>query len=258
MTSALREVRFVAGRSVRRTLRQPANVVPSIVFPLVLLAVNASGLDAAALIPGFPADDYLQFAIVIPFMQAALFSAVAAGTELAGDVETGFLDRLALTPLRRVAILLGQLAGALALAALGAAAYLTVGLIAGVSFEAGLAGVVVLVVLALLVALGFGTIGQVMALRTGSGEAVQGLFPLLFVTLFLSSMALPRPLIEIDWFRTVATWNPASYLIEGMRSLVITGWDATALARGFGVAAALLLVGFALASAAMRTRMERT
>ena len=70
-----------------------------------------------------------------------------------------------------------------------------------------------------------------MALRTGSGEAVQGLFPLIFVALFLSSMALPRNLIEKDWFRTVATWNPVSYLLEGIRSLVIVGWDAEALRR---------------------------
>ena len=62
-------------------------------------------------------------------------------------------------------------------------------------------------------------------LRAGSGEAVQGLFPLFFVLFFLSSQALPRPLIEQDWFRTIATWNPVSYMVEGMRSLIITGWD---------------------------------
>ncbi len=79
--------------------------------------------------------------------------------------------------------------------------------------------------LAMLIAFAFGALGAVMALRTGSGEAVQGLFPLLFVMFFLSSLNLPRNLIEIGWFRTVATWNPVSYLIEGLRSLVLTGWD---------------------------------
>jgi ABC-2 type transport system permease protein len=95
----------------------------------------------------------------------------------------------------------------------------------------------VLLALATLIGVGFGSIGAVMAARTGRAEAVQGLFPLLFVTFFLSSINLPRELIEIDWFRTVTTVNPVSYLVEGMRSLVITGWDATALLRGFGVAA---------------------
>ena len=61
---------------------------------------------------------------------------------------------------------------------------------------------------------------------------MQGLFPLFFVFLFLSSMNLPRNLIEHDWFRTIATLNPVSYLIEGFRSLFISGWDGEALALG--------------------------
>jgi ABC-2 type transport system permease protein len=252
------QVGFVARRSVRRTLRQPATVMPTMIFPLVLLAVNASGLDAAAQIPGFPSDSYLDFALTVCFMQAALFAALAAGTELAHDIETGFLDRLALTPLHRPAILLGQLAGAVALAALGATAYIAAGLVAGAEFAAGVGGVAVLVVLALFIALAFGALGHVMALRSGSGEAVQGLFPLLFVMLFLSSSNLPRDLIEVGWFRTVAGINPVSYLVEGLRSLIITGWDATALLRGFGVAAAILVLASAASAVSLRSRMERT
>ena len=111
-----------------------------------------------------------------------------------------------------------------------AAVYLGVGLAAGVRLESGFPGAVLLSLTAL-VSLGFGSLGAIAARRTGSGEAVQGLFPLFFVFLFLSSMNLPRNLIEIDWFRYVATANPVSYLIECVRSLVIVGWDAQALAR---------------------------
>jgi ABC-2 type transport system permease protein len=106
--------------------------------------------------------------------------------------------------------------------------------------------------------LGFGAIGAFVALRTGSGETVQGMFPLFFVTLFLSSMSLPRDLIQTDWFRTIATYNPVSYLLEGIRSLLITGWDARALALGFGVAAALVVVGLGAATLALRNRLVRT
>jgi ABC-2 type transport system permease protein len=97
-----------------------------------------------------------------------------------------------------------------------------------------------------------------MAVRSGSAEAVQGLFPLLFVTLFLSSMSLPRNLIEVDWFRTVATYNPLSYLIEAIRSLIIFGWDGTALAKGIGIGVAMAVVGFTLSARGLATRMERT
>ena len=100
--------------------------------------------------------------------------------------------------------------------------------------------------------------GIFFALRTGSGESVQGLFPLLFVGLFLSSMNLPRNLIEVDWFRFAATINPVSYLIEGVRSLIITGWDAEALALGFGVAGAVAVVSLAAATWALNGRLTRT
>ena len=96
------------------------------------------------------------------------------------------------------------------------------------------------------------------ALRSGSGEAVQAIFPLLFVTLFLSSASLPRPLIQVTWFRDVATYNPVSYLIEGIRSLVISGWDGRALALGFGFALALVIISMGLANVAMRNRLVRT
>jgi len=181
-----------------------------------------------------------------------------AGTNLAADVETGFLNRLALTPLRGSALLTGMLAGVLVLAFVQAATFLLVGLPAGAHIAAGVGGVFVILALSFLMTLGFGAVGSAAALRTGSGEAVQGLFPLFFVLLFLSSMSLPRDLIQTDWFREIATWNPVSYLIEAVRSLLITGWDGQALALGFGVAVGLVVVGTVLASLALRTRLVRT
>ena len=259
MTSSLpAQIGEMARRSVTQTLRQPALILPPILFPLCLLAVNIGGLDAATDLPGFPTDAYVNFAIAIPFLQGALFAAINAGSSLARDVETGFLKRLALTPMRRAALLLGNLAGVMTVAALSSLIYLGVGFAAGLHVEAGFAGVLVLIGLAFVIALGFAALGALVGLQSGSGEAVQGFFPLFFVALFLSSQALPRPLIEQDWFRTIATWNPVSYMLEGLRSVVITGWDGEALARGFGVALALCALGVFGASRALRTRLVRT
>jgi ABC-2 type transport system permease protein len=252
------QVLTLARRSVVRTVRQPANVVFPFVFPLLLLAVNAGGLDAATNLPGFPADTYIAFALAIPFIQGALFATMNAGTDLARDIQTGFLNRLALTPMRGVALLAGQLGGIATMGVAQALVYLGVGLLVGVRLETGPAGAVVLLVFAVLISIGFGALGAFAALRTGSGEAVQSLFPVFFVFLFLSSMAMPRNLIEIDWFRTVATLNPVSYLIEGIRSLIVIGWDAEALALGFGIAFAITVVALFLASHALRTRLTRS
>ena len=252
------QVGMLARRSVVRTLRQPLMVVPSLFFPLLLLSINSSGLESTTRLPGFPTDSYFQFALAIPFIQGALFSANSAGTNVANDIETGFLNRLSLTPLRRVALMMGQLAGILALGLIQAVTFVVLGVAFGSGIAAGVAGAVVIVVLSLLISLGFGLIGAFVALRTGSGEAVQGVFPLFFAALFLSSMALPRDLIETDWFRTVATWNPVSYMLEAIRSLVIVGWDPEALALGFACAGGVALIALIAASAALRTQMVRT
>ena len=254
----MRNVLLLARRSVVRTLRQPAMVVPSLVFPLLLLSINSSGLETATHLPGFPTESYFQFALAIPFVQGALFSANSAGTNIASDIESGFLSRLSLTPLRRLALMLGQLTGILALGLIQALTFVAVGLAFGEGIEAGVGGVLVILLLSLTISLAFGCIGAFVALRSGSGEAVQGVFPLFFAALFLSSMALPRDLIEIEWFRTVADWNPVSYMLEGIRSLVIDGWDAEALALGFGCAAGVAVIALAAAGSALRTRMVRT
>jgi ABC-2 type transport system permease protein len=254
----LRQVGALARRSVVRTLRQPAMVVPSILFPLILLSINSSGLESATLLPGFPTDSYLQFALAITFVQGALFSAMSAGTNVATDIENGFMNRLALTPLQRVALMLGQLAGIVALGSIQALTFLIVGLVFGAGIAAGVAGAVVIVGFSLLVSLGFGLIGAFVALRAGNGEAVQGMFPLFFAALFLSSMSLPRDLIENDWFRTIADWNPVSYMLECIRSLMIDGWDGEALALGFACAGGITLIALVAAASALRTRMVRT
>jgi len=256
--TAVSQVGYVAGRSLMRTFRQPAMIIPNITFPLFLLAINANGLRAATHLPGFPTQSFLDFFIPVSFMQGALFAAIVSGLDLGRDIDSGFLNRLALTPVRGTALLLGELGGAVGLGTIQAATYLVVGVIAGVRFETGVAGALVLFVLAVLIAAGFGTLGLWLALRTGSGEAVQASFPLLFFLLFISSMNLPRNLIEITWFRDLATINPVSYMIEAMRSLIISGWDAQALALGFLFVFCLIAAGLIMSAFALHSRMERT
>ena len=245
-------------RSVLQTLRQPAMVIPPVLFPLILMGINVSGLAAATRIPGFPGDSYLDFAIAFPFIQGSLFASINAGTAVARDVETGFLNRLALTPMQRSAMLLGHLSGVLVVSLISGIIYLTVGFIAGLHFAAGAGGVLVMFALAMLIALAFASLGMFIGLRTGSGEAVQGVFPLFFVFLFLSSSSLPRDLIEHDWFRIIATYNPISYLFEGLRSPILFGWQAQALELGFGFAAAIACIGIVGSVGALRTRLART
>jgi ABC-2 type transport system permease protein len=252
------QIVYLAARWILRTARQQANIIGSLAFPMALLAVNSGGLEAATDLRGFPTDSFVAFALAVPFIQGALFSTINAGADLARDIQTGFLNRLSLTPMRGSALLAGQLLGVMAVGVFQAVIYLAVGLAVGVELASGVGGALVLLALAGVIALGFGAIGAFIALRTGSGEAVQSFFPVLFVFLFISSMNQPRDLIEIEWFRIAATANPVSYLIEGIRSLIITGWSGQALALGFGFAIVISIVALAASSWALKERLART
>jgi ABC-2 type transport system permease protein len=248
----------VARRSAVRTLRQRGLLIFPLIFPLMLFGINGSSLSSVTKIPGFPTHHYRDFLIAMPFIQGAMFVSITAGIDLARDIETGFLNRLALTPLRTEAMLVGQLGGAFVLGVVQAIVYLLVGFATGVTLVSGVGGALVLLTLSILIAFAFASLGGLLALRLGRGDAIQGIFPLLFVTLFLSSSSLPRNLIKTTWFRDIATYNPVSYLLEGIRSLVITGWDGEALALGFGFATALLVITVALSQPAMRSRLARS
>ena len=123
----LQQASEIARRSILQTIRQPAMVIPPILFPLILMGINVGGLAQATNIPGFPpVDSYLDFAIAFPFIQGSLFASINAGSSIARDIETGFLNRLALTPMQRAALLIGNLSGLMVVALDSSLIYLAV------------------------------------------------------------------------------------------------------------------------------------
>jgi ABC-2 type transport system permease protein len=245
----------LAGRSLIRIYRVPATFIPSIVMPIFLVTTFSGLFGALTRLPGFPVDDMIDWMLPMAIVQGSAFAGTTSALGLAFDIENGFFDRLSLTPMRPAALLSGMLAGVVALGLIQGVVFLAFGLLMGVSISSGILGMLVIVALTVLVALGFGGLGAMLAIRTGSVEAVESAFPLFFVAIFMSSINLPRNLIEQDWFRLIATINPISYLVEGIRSLVITGWDGQALLLGFGWAAALVVLAIGGAAASMRTRV---
>src|SRR5439155_27330734 len=173
MNGTASQLAALARRSVVRTLRQPGAVIPAIVFPLFFLAVISAGAGSAAKLPGFPTHSYFTFVLAGAFLQGIMLGGVNGGTDLAVDVESGFLNRLALTPIRRLGVVAGQLAGMLAVSLIQIGTFLAVGFAFGARFRAGVGGVFVLVALGLVTSAAFGAVWSAVALRTGSSEAIQ-------------------------------------------------------------------------------------
>lgn len=245
-------------RSLMALLRQPAAVIPTVLFPLLFLGLTSSGARAAALVPGFPARAYVDFLLGGSVVQGAIFGGMNAATNLAYDVESGFLNRLAMTPISRASLLLGPMAGAFVLSAVQSVLILGLGLAIGADFAAGLAGVPIWIIGAMSVSVGFSAVTSILGLRAGSGEAVQGAFPLFFVMVTFSSFFFPRDLIQVEWFKVVATFNPTSYLIEGMRSLVLDGIVLDKIVGFLIAATGITAAGLFGANAALSKRLTRT
>jgi len=252
------QLRLLARRSVVRTFRDPGSIIPAVAVPLILFVVVSAGLEKATHVKGFPTDVIWTFTLTIAFANGAMVTVANTGAAIATDIEHGFINRLALTPMKGFVLVAAQLAGALVLGLIQAVVFLGVGLAAGARFEAGALGALVLVLLFLTSVAAFGAFGIFVGLRTGSGQAVQAIAPLMTVFLFLSSVNFPRNLITADWFKWVATVNPLSYLVEGMRSVLITGWDKQALAYGFAFAGGLLILMIAAAAMSIQGRLVRT
>lgn len=248
----------LARRSVVGTLRQPAMWFPALVFPLLIAAVNSAAFnrapDALASMGFPPVDSFLQFLLPGTLTQGVLFGGIIGGADVALDIENGFFERLVASPVARPVILVGRLAGAATLGAIQAVIFVTLFVLFGVPIEGGVAAVAVLIITAMLLALGVGGFAAAIALRTGSQEAVQNTFPLMFVLVFVSSAFFPTALMS-GWYQTVAENNPITWMIDSMRSLVISGFALSDALKAIGVAAFIAVLAVVVATGQFRRRL---
>ncbi|MEL7156779.1 MAG: ABC transporter permease [Actinomycetota bacterium] len=238
----------MARRAVVGFFRQPASWVFGAAFPLLITAVSASAFSRATSLRGFPdADSFLQFLMAGTILQGTLFGSINASTDLALDIENGFMDRLLASPVSRVSILVSRLAGAATYGAGVTLFYVLVFRLFGARVEGGVAGVGVMVLLSVVMAVGVGGYGAAIGLRTGSAEAVGNSFPLLFILLFVSSAFFPVETMS-GLYRTVAEANPITQVIDAARHQVLVGFDLGEAVTGLVVAVlfAAATIGFAL------------
>lgn len=254
-TSFSSQTAALSKRSILALVRQPALVVPSLLFPLFFLALGTSSFSRATNLPGFPeVDSFLDFALAGAIVQGVLFGSITGATALATDIENGFFDRLLAAPTSRASILVGRLAGGMVYGAAQTLVFTFVLLPFGLSIKSGVVGVLVIVVGGTLLALAVGALMSAMAIRTGSSEAVQGAFPLLFITLFFSSAFFPRQTMT-GAYKHIADFNPMSHLVEGFRSLVIDGLTWGGVTRTLLISAAFAALAVTLALASLRKRV---
>jgi len=256
LAANLRVISALSARSIKQAFRRPQFLAPVLIFPSLFLAVNTGGAGRAVEIPGFPeVHGFLDFQLAGSMMQATMLAGVSGGIALALDIEMGFIDRLFAAPIARSAMVLGRLAATGLLGLLAGVWFLGIGLIFGARIEAGVPGVLLILVLATLAATAFGGIGAALALRAGRASVVQGIFPLVFVILFLSSAFFPGELL-LEPARSISTWNPLSFIADGLRQPVISAISLNEVGKCLGGIAIVGGAGWLLSAAALRARLK--
>jgi ABC-2 type transport system permease protein len=246
----------LARRTLRSALRRPQFLAPLVLMPTLFLAINTGGLQRTTDLPGFPAvDGFLDFQLAGAITQSLLLGGVMQGIGTALEIEGGFFDRLVASPIPRVAIVLGRILAGSAIAAAQVLWFLALGLMFGAEIHGGVPGALVVLAIGAIAGTGFAALGVLIALRARNASTVQGIFPLVFVVLFVSSAFFPRELLQApaDW---LATYNPLSYIADGMRDPIVSSVSATPVLEGLAAAAGLVAVFVALAVAALRGRLR--
>ncbi len=228
-------------------------VIPPVFIAFFFFVVNIGTLKnlTEGNISGF---DFTAFQMPTAVLLGV--TGVSRAGALVLDVQNGYFDRLLLTPVRRLAILLGHMVADITVAAALTVPIIALGLILGVRFEAGVAGVAVFILLAALWSLSFAGFGYAVALKTGNPAAVNSVFLLFFPFLFLTSSYVPRSQLT-GWLDTIAAWNPVTYLLEGLRSLALRGWQWDELGQAALALAIVGAISMAMCFAALRGRIRR-
>lgn len=249
----VRDVIAIAGRALRSLPRELEAIIPPVFIAVFFFVVNIATLQKLTEqnIAGF---DFKAFMMATAVLLGV--TGVSRAPAVVLDVQNGYFDRLLLTPVRRLAILIGHMVADVAVACALAVPVILIGLLLGVRFEAGPLGILAFMLMAALWSLAFAGFGYAIALKTGNPAAVNTSFLLFFPFLFLTSSYVPRGQLN-GWLDTVAAWNPVTYLLEGLRSVTMQGWAWGDLAQALLAIGLVAAVSMSLCFGALRGRLRQ-
>ena len=246
------EVAAVARRAIRSTKRDTESVIPALIIPVFFFIVNVGALqDLAETLPDL---DYKAFQLPVAIIFAV--TGISRAVTLVLDIQSGYFDRLSLTPVNRLALVFGLMVADFLLVVALTLPVVALGFIVGVRFESGPVGIIVFILISGVWGLVYTGFPYAIAFKTGNPAAVNTSFLLFFPFAFLTTAFLPKEAMT-GWLSAIATYNPVTYLLEALRSLLMVGWDVEALLKGLAAVLGVGVVSMTLALLALRGRTLR-
>lgn len=242
----------VAGRALRAIPREPESIIPALIIPLFFFAVNTGSLSEISSFAGI--DNYYAFQLPVAIVFAV--TGISRASALVTDIKSGYFDRLLMSPISRVALLLGLMIADFALVIALSIPVLILGMAVGVDFATGFLGMLAFLLISGLWGLAFTGFPYAIALKTGNPAAVNSSFLLFFPFSFLTTSFLPIEALS-GWLATAAKYNPVTYLLDGLRSIITTGWEWASISKALLAIAIIMSISFTLAFMALKGRVSR-
>lgn len=226
--SALRIAWGITARSLKLIPRLPSTFIPSLVMPVFFIISFSGAFAGLVALRGFPAKETLDWFLPFTILQGCAFAGITTGLGVARDLESGFYDRLLVSPAPRAALLAGPLLASVFRALIPLGLLITLGLAFGAHVPGGALGLVMLVIGGLMLALIAGEWAVGVALRTKTTQSAPLVQMLLFFVIFLSPAMMPLELLT-GWVKAVAEVNPMTEILQMTRQgfLGEVTWETT-------------------------------
>jgi ABC-2 type transport system permease protein len=245
----------VAGRALRAIPREPEAILPALFIPTFFFVVNIGALqDLTESFPGNEGFSYREFQLPTAIIFAV--TGISRAPALVTDIQSGYFDRLLLSPARRLPLLLGLMIADFVLVVGLCIPVIILGIIVGVDFGTGVLGIIVFILIGALWGLAFTGFPYAIALKTANPAAVASSFLLFFPFAFLTSSTVPLENLT-GWLAAIAEYNPITYILEGMRSLLDDSWEWGEIGKAAVAILVVATVSHSLALATMRGRVSR-
>ncbi|WP_328989560.1 ABC transporter permease [Kribbella sp. NBC_01245] len=251
--SLLRHTGYVAGRWLRASYRQPALIAFTLVQPAIWLLLFGQLFKGIVELPGFSDSSYIGFLTPGIVMMTAMMTAGWSGTAFIADMERGVMDRMLTSPVRRGALMAGQLASAGFNTIIQTVLVFAFGIAAGARYDGGALGYLITVVVSMLVAIAFGSLSNAVALLTRDQNALIGISQFVSLPLTFMSSIMMDPKLAPHWVEVVARFNPVDWAVVAARQALSGSPDWGVVAeKGLALLAFTLIVGW-LSTRAFRT-----
>lgn len=246
----IKETYALFGRALRKLSRSPVMIFFSLFMPLVWITLFGQLFSKFADMPGFPTKSYIDYFTAGVVVMTVLTSAFQSGMSIVLDMDSGFLDKLLVAPINRLSILMGRLLTDGVRIIIQASIIIGVALIMGAHIKTGIIGYLLMVLIAACFGIAWAGLSNIVAIATKNSEVTMMVGMLMtFPILFMSTALMPLE-FQPQWMETIAKVNPASYVVDGVRSLMVTAtFDWTLIGQAFlfiGIVAFFSLSGAVL------------